>query len=723
MLFILSTLFGSRAQSAGYFYSALLTIFAIFFSQTNISMAGTDTADISTLPDIYVTASRTEKASIFVPNEVYKLFSHALIEERIVRTVPEAMEEVPGIMVQKTSQGQGSPYIRGFTGYRTLFLIDGIRLNNSTFREGPNQYWNTVDVYSIDKMEIIKGPGSVLYGSDAVGGTVNAMTIVPSFEGNNGYNTQGRLYGRYSSGEQSWTGRGEIGGNYDKLAGWIAGYTYKDFGNVIGGHQVGEQQKTGYNEWDGDIKLEYKPVAGRKFIIAHQRVDIDDAWRTHKTIYGINWKSTTHGNEKKRILDQDRNLTYLQYHQDNIGSVFNNLILSISFQKQKEQRHRVKKDSQSEKQGVDVGTTGFWGQLSSDTPIGTITYGVDYYHDSVNSWKRKYNSDGSLKKKEIQGPVADDASYDLLGAFIQDDFFLGERFELIAGGRFTYAHAGSDKVRNPITGGRMSLHNHWTAFTGSLRGVYFIDENGHYSVFGGISQAFRAPNLSDLTRFDTARTDEFEVAAPDLDPEKFVSFEIGFKTSFNNFSSQAAYFYTDINDMIIRTPTGRVIDGNYEVTKKNAGNGYVNGVELSASWKFYPDFQANASFSWMYGEVDTYPTSLPKREREPLDRLMPLTVQGSIKWQPHWRYWIEGVAIHAEKQDQLSTRDKNDTDRIPPGGTPSYTVLTLRGGWKLNEKTTLSAALENIADVDYRIHGSGVNEPGRNLIISMDIKF
>ncbi len=675
-----------------------------------------------TLPDIFVTASRTSKPGTFLPYQVYRLSSQRMEEEQQSRTLPEALEEIPGIMVQKTSQGQGSPYIRGFTGYRTLFLIDGIRLNNSTFREGPNQYWNTVDIYSLSDMEIVKGPGSVLYGSDAVGGTVNAMTISPKLEGQ-GYSTHGRLHGRYSSGEQSWIGRGEIGGSYRGKAGWIAGYTYKDFGNVIGGHQVGEQPKTGYREWDGDIKAEYVPVSGRKIVIAHQRVDLDDAWRTHKTIYGINWEGTTHGSEKERILDQDRNLTYLQYHQDRINSMFEKLILSVSFQEQKEQRHRVKSSDESERQGVDVGTTGFWGQVSSPTPIGTLTYGVDYYHDSVNSWKRSYYPDGELKKEDIQGPVADDASYDLLGTFLQDDIFIGERFELMAGGRFTYAHAGSDKVRDPVTGERMSLHKHWTAVTGSIRGIYFIDEKGHCTIYGGISQAFRAPNLSDLTRFDTARTDEFEVAAPDLDPEKFMTFELGFKTNFKNFSSQAAYFYTDINDMIIRTPTGRVIDGDHEVTKKNAGDGYVNGVELSASWKFYPGFQANASFSWMYGEVDTYPTSSPEVEREPLDRLMPMTVQGSIRWQPNWHYWIEGLVIHAAKQDHLSTRDENDTDRIPPGGTPSYTVLTLRGGWKVNEKTTLSATLANLADVDYRIHGSGVNEPGINFILGLDVRF
>jgi len=83
-----------------------------------------------------------------------------LIENRQVRTLAEALRELPGVMVQKTGHGQGSPYIRGFTGLRTLFLIDGIRLNNSTFREGPNQYWNTVDPFSV--LDVSRRSKSVL---------------------------------------------------------------------------------------------------------------------------------------------------------------------------------------------------------------------------------------------------------------------------------------------------------------------------------------------------------------------------------------------------------------------------------------------------------------------------------------------------------------------------------------------------------------------------------
>lgn len=83
-----------------------------------------------------------------------------------LRTAPEALAAMPGLFVQKTNHGGGSPFMRGLTGNQVLLLVDGIRLNNSTFRYGPNQYLNTVGVFSIAHVEALRGSGSVQYGSD-----------------------------------------------------------------------------------------------------------------------------------------------------------------------------------------------------------------------------------------------------------------------------------------------------------------------------------------------------------------------------------------------------------------------------------------------------------------------------------------------------------------------------------------------------------------------------
>ncbi|HOW98651.1 MAG TPA: TonB-dependent receptor plug domain-containing protein, partial [Kiritimatiellia bacterium] len=131
-------------------------------------------AEEAVLPEVVVTASRTPRDPQAEAATVYGLNTQEQTTRQGLRTTPDLLKGLPSAMIQKTSTGQGSPFLRGFTGFRTLCLIEGIRLNNSVFRDGPNQYWNTVDPLSIARSEVVMGPGSVMYGSDAVGGTMNA---------------------------------------------------------------------------------------------------------------------------------------------------------------------------------------------------------------------------------------------------------------------------------------------------------------------------------------------------------------------------------------------------------------------------------------------------------------------------------------------------------------------------------------------------------------------
>ncbi|NQT21804.1 MAG: TonB-dependent receptor plug domain-containing protein, partial [Planctomycetes bacterium] len=208
------------------------------------------------LDEILVTASRLQAKVFDVPYSASVIDATEIRERRMSRTLTDVFAEEPSIMVQKTSQGQGSPFIRGFTGFRTLFLIDGIRLNNSVFRDGPNQYWNTIDPLTVGRLEVVKGPSSVAYGSDAIGGTVNAITRSrQSYE--EGVHIDRRVFYRYASADNSHVGRVELNGNAGRSLGFVVGGSLKDFNDVEAGKHVGRQRKTGYEEADGDLRLDY----------------------------------------------------------------------------------------------------------------------------------------------------------------------------------------------------------------------------------------------------------------------------------------------------------------------------------------------------------------------------------------------------------------------------------------------------------------------------------
>jgi len=664
------------------------------------------------LPEVIITATRRAQRPFDLSFATQAVTADG-IRDASYRSTPEALREVPGVMVQKTSHGQGSPFIRGFTGFHNLLLIDGIRLNNSVFRPGPNQYWNLVDPFALERLEVVKGPSSVLYGSDAIGGTVNAIMKGPTGYGE-GFQARQSLFYRFSSGERSHMYRYELNATWDDKVGLWLGATRKDFGSLHAGRGTGRQPNTGYEEWDADFKLEYFFNVDTRLIIAHQSVEQNNVPRTHRTRFAKRFNGTTVGTDRRRELDQERNLTYIQLHAENMDSFVKTMRLSLSWQELHETRDRIRRNGHRDLQGFDVGTLGATAQFESPSRIGYLTYGIEYYHDHVNSFSTR---------NRIQGPVADNASYDLVGIYVQDEINVCDRLDLVLGGRANYARAGASRVRDPLFGRRTSTADEWWSAVGSARLVYHVVPE-HINFFGGVSQGFRAPNLSDLTRFDSARSNEIETPAPGLDPEEFLSFEAGVKMKYENWSVQAAYFHTLINEMIIRIPTGRIIGDEFEITKRNGGDGFVHGIEVAASYRFHPQWTAFGNLTWVDGEVDTFPTARPKRVREPISRLMPVTGEVGLRWDhPSGKLWVEGVANIADRQDNLSTRDRRDTSRIPPGGTPSYTVFSLRSGWQIKENVKLTVALENLTDEDYRIHGSGQNELGRSLNISLSFSF
>src|SRR3990172_9049520 len=162
-------------------------------------------------PDITVTATRVEEESFYVPQSVSGITSDEIIEKNF-RTIPESLQDEPGILIQETAYGHGSPFIRGLTGKHILILVDGIRFNNSTFRFGPNQYFNNIDQGVVEHIEVVRGPSSVLYGSDAIGGVINVITKKRE-DYSSSHDIDGVITGRYGSVDESKTGRIEVSGN------------------------------------------------------------------------------------------------------------------------------------------------------------------------------------------------------------------------------------------------------------------------------------------------------------------------------------------------------------------------------------------------------------------------------------------------------------------------------------------------------------------------------
>jgi hemoglobin/transferrin/lactoferrin receptor protein len=660
------------------------------------------------VPETVVTPTGAPRLATDSPQSV-SIIDEQELARRSYRTVPQALRHQPGVLVQETSHGQGSPFIRGFTGFRTVLLVDGIRLNNSTFREGPNQYWNTVDAWSLERMELLRGPSSALYGSDAIGGTLQVFTRSPfAVDGS----PAARIGYRVASAEESHVGRVEASSVQGGL-GVVVGATYKEFGDIRGGEEIGEQPNTGYDEIDGDAKVEQWFEGNTRLVLAYQKVVQNDVPRTHATIFAQSFEGSTVGTDRRRDLDQERDLLYAQLESEPLGELVDRVTFSASWQRQQELEDRIRSNLARSLNGVDVDTLGLFAHFESDAPTGRWTFGADWYRDYVDSFS---------SSNPIQGPVADDATYDLIGLFAQDEIDVTDRLVLTAGARASYAAADADRVRDPVTTNQIAVDEDWSALVGSLRFDYELSGE-ELGLFGGVSQGFRAPNLSDLTRFDSARTNEFEIPALGLDPEYYLTYELGTRLSTPETKGEIAVFYTDIDDQIQRFPTGNVNGtGEFEITRDNIGDGWVYGIEFAGSQALGAGFSVLANATFQEGRVTTYPTSAQILTEEPVSRLMPLTGMLGLRWDEEaGRFWAELLGTAAADADQLSTSDQLDTQRIPPGGTPGFVVVHARAGWRVSDATDIMFAVENLTDEDYRFHGSGTNQPGLNVVLGVSV--
>ena len=397
------------------------------------------------LPEIVVTATRTEQADLDLPYTTERVDGERLQLQKMVRSMPEALRETPAVLVQKTGHAQGSPFIRGFTGFRTLYLVDGIRVNNSVFRDGPNQYLGTIDPFSLGKLELTKGPGSVLYGSDAIGGTINAFTADPWTGLAGEKKWSGRGYYRFATAEDAHTVRSEGRTRLSEDVALQAGVTVKRFGDLRSGD--GTLPKTGYDEIDVDLKGQAYLSDFTTLTLAHQQVSIDDAWRVHRTPFARSFHGSTIGNEQLRSLDQDRRLTYAQLEGELPSGLADAYTFTLSYHQQEEERFRIKQDDSGERQGFDVGTVGASLQLDKAVGRHQWVYGAEFYHDAVDSFKRKFGSDGALREPSIQGPIADNADYSTLGVYVQDTVAVNERWDVILGGRYNYIDVDAGALR------------------------------------------------------------------------------------------------------------------------------------------------------------------------------------------------------------------------------------------------------------------------------------
>lgn len=653
-----------------------------------------------------VTASRIEESATETP-QLTKVITQEDFIEQGFRTVPEALALTPGVSVQKTTHGHGSPFIRGFTGRQNLYLVDGIRLNNSTFRSGPVQYANTIDGFGLDRLELVKSQGSVLYGSDALGGTVNALTASSGYREEEGFFQKGNAIYRYDTNSHSQLGRIQhsmgVGGQW----GLTLGGTWKEFGDVRS-HAYGRMRGTGYPEQTVDAKLEFSLADNLHLTLAHQQLNQDNVNRWHSTLANPGgWEELAAGRFNARVYDQERSLSYFKLEHEPLTGPMDRYTATLSYQTSQDSEFQNRSATDIRNQSIDLETYGLSLVAESELVGTNIIYGFDYYQDHIDSEGTRTGRDPRSRR-----PLADDSKYSSLGIFTQARRAWSDRFETTAGVRYTYAQAELGKVWDGTTD--ISAEDDWNAVVFNARALFHLDDS--WTLFAGASQGFRAPNVNDLSGNVTSRSGLTALGSLDLDPEKTWTFELGTRARGERLSLEAAAFYTLVDDLIVRVPE---TSGSSTVITTNGSEAWIAGFEAEASYKLTDCFTLSGFLTYQYGDAER-PTFIGSGESitEPVSRLSPLRGSLALRYEPNSSWWAEARLIAAARANRLSEGDRGDNQRIPPAGTPSYLAASLAAGWQATENLDFTLALQNLTDEDYRIHGSGLNEPGFGALLT-----
>ncbi len=666
------------------------------------------------LPEIVVQSATLSQVRNFeIPYKV-DIIDKDSFYYSISRNTPNYLNFIPNINVQETAFGHGSPFIRGLTGFRNVYLIDGVRLNNSFFREGPNQYLNTIDSYIIEKIEVIKGPASVLYGSDAMGGVIAISTVNPLPQ--KGIHWRSSLY--FATASDTFQNRQEIHYGANKFSFYLGG-TLKHFNDLRGGENTGLQHITGFAENDADTKFIYNISENTKLVFVLQHLFQNNVPRTHRTIFARPFRDTVIGTDKTTLFDQWRDLFYVQYHQEEEGSFFSQLHSSLSYHKQKETFFRVASDGKQEFRWANIETIGNWLYFISDTKIGKLTYGYDMYYDIVNTRGMNIEADGSQTFFE-RGDVPDDATYFLGGLYIQNEYNLTQKLKGITGIRLQYGYTRAEKV-DPFLG---DPEDDFTPFSKNFLQVvpshrfsYLVSDK--LNLIFGVSGGFRAPTLDDLAAVRLVLSGQTDLPSPQLEPERSWNLEVGVKYSAQKLYFSAFYFYNLLLDLIRRIPQS---DPPNTFRKSNFANGFIHGFELDLEYNFYKKFYLYGNFGYLDSGADALSDSTTIRTH--LDKIQPPTLNLGIAYKEDKLGGIFYItAISKKSPSQYSPSDKKDKQRIPPSGLPGVTLFNLSGYYRIRDNVTMTLSLENLFNTDYRIFGSGQNIAGFNTIFKVDISF
>jgi len=703
------------------------------------------------LDQVVISGSRRIERDRVIPNRVRKIDPKTIALQN-PQTTADLLGASGEVFIQKSQQGGGSPMIRGFSTNRLLIAVDGIRMNTAIFRSGNLQNVISLDPLAMEGAEVIFGPGSVIYGSDAIGGVMSFQTLTPQLSTDDSTLVTGKAMARYSTANNERSAHFDINFAGKKWSS-VTSVTFTDFDDLrMGSNGPDDYLRPFYVDnsivndlvFDNpDPEVQIRTAYTQTNLMQKVRFAPNAEW---DFTYGFHFSTTSDNPRYDRLIRTRDGLPrsaewyygpqVWMMHNLNAthrrsGGIYDILTVRTAYQRFEESR--IDRDFNDtiryiQEEFVDAYTVNL--DLTKSLGKGKeLIYGAEAVINEVSSNGTQEDITTGIRRPSApRYPESEWASYGVYATYRQE---LAKNLALNAGVRYNAfdIHAQFDTTLTPLPFDNADLSN--GAVTGSLGLVY--ERYSDIRIGAVVSTGFRAPNIDDIGKIFDSEPGSVVIPNPDLDAEYATNFELGISKVFvDRVKVGLTGYYTLLENAMVRrdfTLNGQdsiVYQGELSQVQaiQNAAEANVYGIQAELEIILPYNLSLSSQFNWQEGEeeLDDGSTS-PARHAAPwfgVSRLRyidsKLTLEVNTQYSGEMAF--EDLNVGEQGKPYLYASDENGNPY-----SPSWYTLNFRATYNLSSTWLISAGVENITDQRYRTYSSGIAAAGRNIVLSGTARF
>ncbi len=706
------------------------------------------------LDEVVISASKFKQSKRDIPQKIINISAKS-IQMANPQTSADLLEQTGQVYIQKSQLGGGSPMIRGFSTNRLLITVDGVRMNNAIFRGGNVQNVVSIDPFAIESAEVTLGAGSVIYGSDAIGGVMSFYTKTPklSYRDTLQFNANSTI--RYATASKEKTGHLDFNFGHKKWAFFTNtsftsfddlrmgkhgpdDYLRPEYADTINGEDVivvnnnpRIQKFTGYDQFNLIQKARYEPHNNLSFDLGLYYSETSNTPRYDRLIRynGDELHSAEWFYGPQRWFMGNIGLTKLSSR----SNLYDKIKVTAAyqyFQESRIDRNFESIEQRNRKEQVDAYSINFDFEkgLSSKTEL---FYGAEYVYNQIFSKAFIKNIQTAQTTNSVTR-YPNKSSWQSAAVYTSLKYKPTAKFVFQSGLRYNYVTYNANFKENNVYLNLPfdSTKNSFSALTGTAGISWSPNKNIQWKL--NASTAFRAPNIDDVGKVFDSEPGAVVVPNENLKPEYAYGGELGLKLNFNNaVVLDLGTYYTYLDNALVRRNYS--INGEDEIMYdgelsqvqaiQNASKAWIYGFEVGLRINLSAKLKLNSQYNIIGGTEEDNDIEVPVRHIAPNFGNTHLTWESkSIKFDAFAVYNNElssnQLAPSEIEKDFIYALDENGNPYAP-----SWYTLNFRVQLQLLKNTTLGASLENITNQRYKTYSSGIAAPGRNLIVSLNYNF